>query len=239
MKEFLARPGFLGTFGTLGADLSYLLALVFTSLFLVGWYMARNHRGKAHHGITLWAMTTMLVYFVSYYLIRRLGVLAFEGREGFGGPDWVYYNFFRPILLTHIFLVCVAIVMAVYMIILGFRASSKEDGKMSLKNDVLKIKKKNFYIGLLLALVILGLLAFVRCRTLGCVMVYVIGFLIIAFVLLLEKIFEWLLPSGAKRHRLLGRLTMVMYLLLLITSTLTYILLYISYIPKLSGAYGP
>jgi uncharacterized membrane protein YozB (DUF420 family) len=64
-------------------------------------------------------------------------------------------------------------------------------------------------------------------------MVYVIGFLIVAFVLLLEKFLEWLLPSGAKRHRLLGRLTMVMYLLLLVTSTLTYILLYISYTPKL------
>lgn len=36
MKGFLAKPGFLGTHGTLGADLSYLLAILFTLLFLVG-----------------------------------------------------------------------------------------------------------------------------------------------------------------------------------------------------------
>ena len=37
MKELLARPGFLGTAATLGADLSQLMALLFTGLFIIGW----------------------------------------------------------------------------------------------------------------------------------------------------------------------------------------------------------
>jgi uncharacterized membrane protein YozB (DUF420 family) len=177
-------------------------------------------------------MTTMLVYFVSYYLIRRLGVLAFEGREGFGGPDWVYNYIFMPTLTTHIFLVCGAIMMAVYMIILGFRAYYLEGENMSLKNDTLKISAKSFYVGILTALAIFGILAFVRCGTFRCAMVYVIGFLIIAIMFLMEKFVERIFPNGAIRHRFFGKITFIMYLLLLITSTLTYILLYISYTPK-------
>ena len=37
MQEFLKRPGFMVPSGTMGADLSYLLAVVFTVLFLVAW----------------------------------------------------------------------------------------------------------------------------------------------------------------------------------------------------------
>lgn len=47
MKEFLAKPGFLVHSGTLGADLSYLLAVVFTVLFLVAWGMAKKARAPA------------------------------------------------------------------------------------------------------------------------------------------------------------------------------------------------
>lgn len=235
MKEFLSKPGFLGTFGTLGADLSYLLAVSFTTLFIIGWYMGRKKKGKVHHNLTFWGMVAMLVYFTSYYLIRRLGVLALEGREGFGGPDWVYNYIFRPTLITHILLVCVGIMMAIYMIILGFRASFKKDGKIFLNEGVLKINKKNFFITLFSTLIIFAVLALIRCGTLSCLMVYVIGFLLFTLVIFLEKFVERLLPNGAKRHRCLGVTTMVVYLLILFTSTLTYIFLYISYTPKLYG----
>ena len=45
MKEFLARPGFLGTAATLGGDLSQLMAMVFTTLFIIGWVQARKRSG--------------------------------------------------------------------------------------------------------------------------------------------------------------------------------------------------
>lgn len=234
MREFLAKPGFLGTYGTIGADLSYLIAVIFTSLFLFGWYKGKKHEGNIHHSLTLWGMVAMLVYFTAYYLVRRLGVLALEGREGFGGPDWIYNYIFTPTLIVHILLVTFGIILSIYTITLGFRASFKRSGKRVLKDDVLKVKMKNFYITLFSMLAIFGLLAFIRCSTFRCVVVYMVGFLIVVLVFIFEKIIERILPNGAKRHRLIGKYIMAIYLLLLITSTVTYFLLYIFYPPSLS-----
>ncbi len=235
MKKLLANPGFLGTYGTIGADISYLMAILFTMIFLAGWYMAAKHKGNMHHSITLWGMLGMLAYFTSYYLFRRLGVLALEGKSGFGGPDWVYDNIFTPTLTIHILFVSVGIVIAIYMITLGLRVSLKEDGRRFLKEEVLQVKKKNFYITLLSILTILGSLAFIRCNSFRCAVVYLVGSLIVVLVFIFEKIIERVLPNGAKRHRLLGKFTMVMYIIILFTSTMTYLLLYILYPPKLPG----
>ena len=95
MKKILAEPGFLAPSGTIGADISYLLAVIFTVLFLISWVMAKNSQGTRHHKLILVSMVSMIVYFVGYYYARSLGVLSFEGREGFGGPDDVYENLFK------------------------------------------------------------------------------------------------------------------------------------------------
>ena len=81
-----------------GADISYLLALVFTILFLMAWGMAKKAQGTRHHKLILVSMVSMIIYIVGYYYARSLGVLSFEGREGFGGPDDVYDNVFKPVL---------------------------------------------------------------------------------------------------------------------------------------------
>ena len=100
MKELLARPGFLPTEGTLGADISYLLAVVFTTLFLIAWRMAKKAEGTRHHKLILVSMLSMLIYFLGYYYARQLGVLVLEGKEGFGGSEHIYQNVFMPILTT-------------------------------------------------------------------------------------------------------------------------------------------
>ena len=85
MLEWLKEPGFLGTHATVGADMSQLMATIFTGLFVIGWIQARNRRADAHHWMMFGGMIAMLAFFMSYYLFRQLGVLAFEGKEGFGG----------------------------------------------------------------------------------------------------------------------------------------------------------
>src|SRR3989344_6664153 len=125
MTAWLKQPGFLSPYGTLGADMSYVLAVAFTVLFLVGWRFARRRRGQAHHVVTLSAMAAMLAYFVAYYVNRGLGALAFEGEEGFGGPPELYESLFRPLLTFHILVVTIGLILAVYMIVLGFRTSVK------------------------------------------------------------------------------------------------------------------
>jgi uncharacterized membrane protein YozB (DUF420 family) len=235
MRGVLGRPGFLGTFGTIGSDLSYILALLFTAIFLVAWSMASRHQGNRHHRLILWAMVAMLSYFSFYYLTRRLGVLAIEGKEGFGGPGWFYNYIFSPVLVAHLLLVSIGLVMGVYMIILGFRASFMDGGRRFLKGDELKIKKKNYYIILSAALAVLMLAALLRCSTLRCAAVYGATLMLVALVFFLEKLIERVLPYGAQRHRLMGRFTMVIYIMVLFTSSLVYLFLYILYPPQLPG----
>jgi len=237
MKTFLHRPGFLGTYGTIGADLSFVLAIVFTVLFIIGWQKARKAKGKPHHTITLWAMLAMLGYFVFYYLTRGLGALAAEGKEGFGGSKFLYDWVFSPLLTLHIAVVSVGIVMAIYMIILGFRAAQRKGKEMFLRAGELKVKQKTLIkIGLWAFGV--SIFAFVYRSlttetgfTAGKFWVYFSGFLLVALVLGLERFIERALPDGERRHRLLGTFTMILYVVALFTSSITYFLLYVAYPP--------
>jgi len=229
MKEFLTAPGFLSPYGTFGADFSSIMAWFFTALFIYGWQQGRKHQGQRHHLVTLWGMVAMLAYFTIYYLARGLGALSVEGREGFGGPDWVYNYIFSPILLIHIIVISVGLVLAVYMIILGYRSSMMKNENRLLIVGPLKMSSKTFKRVLWGSAGVFALIAIIRGGPLGRIMVWVSSFLIIACMLLLERTIERLLPDGAARHRKIGTLTMVLYVIALVTSTATYVMLYYIY----------
>ena len=233
METLLAEPGFLAPSGTIGADVSYILAVIFTVLFLIAWGMAKKAQGTRHHKLILVSMVSMIVYFVGYYYARSLGVLSFEGREGFGGPDDVYENVFIPVLSTHLILVVLGLIFAFYMLSQGFRASKKVEGEYLLKEGELKISSRKFKIVMLTifgcwAVVQVMLLA-TRETPMGASIAYALIFLTVVLVASLEKLIEKLLPDGARRHRVLGRVTMVIFALILVTSTATYIMLYFVY----------
>jgi uncharacterized membrane protein YozB (DUF420 family) len=233
MKTLLEQPGFLAPSGTIGADVSYLLALVFTILFLIAWRMAKKAQGTRHHKLVLVSMVAMMVYFIAYYYARSLGVLSFEGREGFGGPDDVYENIFIPVLTTHLILVTLGMILAFYMIPQGFRASDKSGGEYRLKSGELKMKPRTFKLVLFTIVgcwaLVQALLLAVRQSPFGASVAYGLIFLTVALVVSLEKLIEKMLPDGAKRHRILGRTTMVIFALILVTSTVTYLMLYFIY----------
>jgi uncharacterized membrane protein YozB (DUF420 family) len=130
--EWLRDPGFLGTHATIGADLSQLMATLFTGLFVIGWVQAKRRQADAHHWLMFGGMIAMLSFFIAYYLFRQLGVLAVEGKEGFGGSQALYDYVFIPVLTLHIILVIIGLVMAIYMIVLGFRAQQISGGVRSL-----------------------------------------------------------------------------------------------------------
>jgi len=239
MKELLTRPGFLGTAATLGGDLSQVMAMLFTGLFIIGWVQARKKKGNAHHWLVFGGVVAMLAFFTSYYLFRQLGVLAFEGRTGFGGSDFMYYKVFLPLLTVHIILVSVGLIMATYMIILGFRAQQLVGGKRELRPGELKVGQekltKVFVISgaVLLVLYVVSGLLFGTGFTLRRSIVYVAGLLVVGLVLGAEKTIERFLPDGGKRHRALGRFTMVIYCILFVTGSVTYTMLYILYPGKI------
>jgi uncharacterized membrane protein YozB (DUF420 family) len=235
--DWLRLPGFFGTHATIGADLSQLMATLFTALFVVGWVQAKNKKAHAHHWLMLGGMIAMLSFFVAYYLFRQLGVLAFEGKEGFGGSQALYNYVFIPILTLHIILVIIGLVMAVYMIVLGFRSQQVIDGVRSLRESMLQTswRKIGLILGSLTAIVML--LFFSRVATAGFSMrkleVYLGLLMLVAIVFGIEMGIQRIWPNGARRHRALGRFTMIIYCVLFVTGTTTYAMLYIFYPGKI------
>lgn len=237
MTELLKQPGFLGTHATMGADLSQFMATLFTILFVVGWIHARRHQGQMHHWLMFSGMIAMLAFFTSYYLFRQLGVLAFEGKEGFGGSEALYHNVFIPLLIFHITLVIIGLVMAIYMIILGFRSQAFVEGRRVLSEAILQTPGRR--IGMIFGsiAVVVALLFLSRGAMSGFSMrkfiVYAGLLLLVGIVFAVEVAIQRIWPNGAKRHRTLGLFTVIIYCILFVTGTTTYTLLYILYPGKI------
>jgi len=232
MQEFLKKPGFMVESGTMGADLSYILAVVFTVLFLVAWWMAKKRQATRHHKLALISMTSMVVYFIAYYYARNLGALAAEGKEGFGGPPEIYNNVFSPILFTHVSLVVLGLILGPYLIVEAYRACDKVGDEYVLKPGILKADPKKFtriWLWILGFWVVAEIFCLIRGMRWQGHLAYFLIFATIAGVVGLEKLIEKWLPDGARRHRILGRVTMIMFALILATSTATYLMLYVIY----------
>jgi uncharacterized membrane protein YozB (DUF420 family) len=235
--DWLRDPGFFGTHATIGADLSQFMATLFTGLFVTGWIQARKRKADAHHWLMLGGMISMLSFFIAYYLFRQLGVLAVEGKEGFGGSQALYDYVFIPVLTLHIILVIIGLVMAVYMIVLGFRSQQLTDGVRSLRESLLQTTWRK--VGLILGgvtVVVFGLF-FSRVATAGFSVrkleVYLGLLILVTIVFAIEMAIQRIWPDGARRHRALGRFTMVIYCVLFVTGTFTYTMLYILYPGKI------
>jgi len=235
--DWLREPGFLGTHATIGADLSQFMATLFTGLFIVGWFQARRRKADAHHWLMLGGMVSMISFFIAYYLFRQLGVLAFEGKEGFGGSQDLYDYVFIPVLTLHIILVIIGLIMAVYMMVLGFRSQQIVDGIRSLRESLLQTTWKK--VGLILGgiiTVVMGLFLS-RVVTAGFSMrkleVYLAFLILVTIVLAVEMAIQRIWPNGGQRHRALGRFTMVIYCVLFATGSFTYTMLYILYPGKI------
>lgn len=235
--DWLREPGFFGTHATVGADLSQFMATLFTGLFVLGWFQARKRKADAHHWLMLGGMIAMLSFFIAYYLFRQLGVLAFEGKEGFGGSQALYDNVFVPVLILHITLVIIGLIMGVYLIILGFRAQTFVGGIRQLKTGPKQaswgaIAKLWTSVGGLVGAYLIYLYAMDRLssRRSG---VWIVFMILFALVLIFEMAIQRIWPDGAQRHRALGRFTMVIYCVLFVTGSFTYAMLYILYPGKI------
>ncbi len=246
MKAFLQKEGILWfSHGDLGADLSWILAVTFTILFMIAWYQARKAKGNPHHTIILWAMLAMIGYFVLYYLARQLGALSFtggaEGQEGFGGSEFIYNWVFSPLLTIHIIIVSIGLVLGIYMIPLGFRTSKVISGRRVLIPGDPKGSAKVFSRNTLIIAFVLGLLlpilrGFMTGHSVRLFVDWLIVCVVIgALVVLIERVGARYYPDGEGRHRALGTFTMVFYVAALVTSTLTYFMLYVIWPPKVIG----
>jgi len=213
------------------------MAALFTALFVIGWLQARKRKADAHHWLMLGGMISMLSFFIAYYLFRQLGVLAFEGKEGFGGSQDLYDYVFIPVLTLHIILVIIGLIMAVYMMVLGFRSQQFVNGIRSLRESLLQTTWKK--VGLIfggISVVVLGLF-YSRVAAAGFSMrkleVYLAFLILVAIVFAVEMAIQRIWPNGGQRHRALGRFTMMIYCVLFVTGSFTYTMLYILYPGKI------
>ena len=131
----------------------------------------------------------------------------------------------------------IGLVMAIYMMVLGFRSQAFIDGRRVLKDAMLQTSGRRIVtiLGGITALVIFFFLSRVMTSgfSLGKLSVYIGLAVIIAMVFGIEILIQRIWPNGARRHRVLGKFTMMIYCVLFLTGTATYTMLYILYPGKI------
>ena len=229
MKELLIQPGFLSPYGSVGVDITYLIAMLATAMFLFGWRKASGGEGAGHRLMMISASVLILGYFFVYYLFRNLGGIMAEGKLGFGGPDWVAENILMPLLIVHLLLVVLVFVLVPYQLWLGRRSAIRSHNTLSLSEAPVAMKDSVWlrvffpFTALFLAV---GLY---RCESGHCWLFYVGVPLLFAVGIGLERLLERMLPTGSKRHRVVGKITVFAILLLFASTTGMYAMLHVLY----------
>jgi uncharacterized membrane protein YozB (DUF420 family) len=140
-------------------------------------------------------------------------------------------------LTFHILLVTIGLIMAIYMMVLGFRSQTFVDGQRVLKEAILQTTGRRIatILGGITSVVLLFFLSRVMTSgfSMGKFSVYLGLIILIAIVFGIEISIQRIWPNGARRHRVLGRFTMVIYCVLFVTGTFTYTMLYVLYPGKI------
>ncbi|MDH5510801.1 MAG: DUF420 domain-containing protein [Nitrospinota bacterium] len=223
----LSGPGILSPRTNLGSDISLFLAIGFILMFLYAGYLARSKNGRAHHRMILASMALMIFYLVYYIQVRYMGLASVADQGSFPGPDWIYSKILRPLLMVHVVVVSISLYLSIYMVINGFMARfPMGDGSLSLKTGPASPSKilwgiALFWLALLVWLTILS----GRFDFSHAVIFLTLGFGAPAGMALL---IHFTLPKADRRHRIVGRICLLFFSLMLVTTVSTYFLLYIA-----------
>lgn len=225
MESIIEAEGFLSSRSTLASDMSFLFAISFAALFLLSGYIAMNNQGSLHHKMILFSMVSMISYFVFYYKVRSLGLDSFADQVHLQVNNTLFRATFKPIFWTHFLVVCLSTFAAIYTIISGFKAAIKQNKQMILKNERISLSRVAWGISFIWLIFLAWWLQTIHALNTA----YRATFLIFGYFLpaLIVLTVHKLLPFTGQRHRILGKLCMLLFASLIITSTLTYSLLYI------------
>ncbi|MDH5636962.1 MAG: DUF420 domain-containing protein [Nitrospinota bacterium] len=227
MIDELSGPGILSSRTTLGSDISLFLAIGFILMFLLAGYLARSKKGRAHHRMILASMAAMVFYLVYYIQVRYMGLASVADQRSFPGPDWIYTSILRPLLTVHVTVVSMSLYLSVYMVINGFLARfPMDDGSLTLKTGLARPSKVLWGIALFW-LAFLGWLTILSGRfdLYHAAIFLALGFGAPAGMALL---IHFTLPKADRRHRIVGRICLLLFSLMLATTVSTYYLLYIA-----------
>ena len=225
MSDLFSGPGFISVRSTLAIDLSYTFAAICSLLFLFSGALAIMGRGKAHHKSILVSVAAMILYYLYYFEVRKFGLEIFTDQAAFKSPTLAYKKILNPALTLHLLAISFSTFLTFVMVVNGYRATKIKNGQMLLNDDKI-LPSRHLRFGGFVWLVILAWWVFSHPR-LGWFhqgMILSIGYLIPAILIVL---IGRLLPHRERRHRILGRLCIAFYALLLLTSTLVYYLIYL------------
>ena len=225
MESIIEAEGFLSSRSTMASDVSFLFAISFSALFLISGYIAMNNNGTLHHRMIGFSMISMFAYFVFYYRVRSLGLDSFADQVHLQVNNSLFRATFKPVFWTHFLIVSLSTFFAIYTVISGFKASVKQNGQMILTNNRVILSKIAWSISFIWLIFLAWWLQSIHAlNTMYRVTFLIFGYFLPASVAL---IIHKLLPLSGKKHKILGRLCMMLFACLIITSTLTYSLLYI------------
>lgn len=225
MIDFLNSPGVFSARATLGSDISYVFAVIFTCMFLGAGYLAMKKKGMAHHWMILVSLITMIAYFAYYYKVRRLGYSSFVDEISFQSSGWISYKVFKQIFYLHFLVVCVSVFMAIYATILGFRSTAKEGGRLVLIDKRIQMSKGLWIVSFAWLAFLSWWVFSVHHFGWGYRMLFLFfGYFLPAGIALTVN---YKLPASERRHRVLGKICLVLLASLLVTNTLVYYVLYI------------
>ncbi len=225
MEQILSGSGFLSSRSSFGSDLSLILAISFTCLYFVAGYFAAKGKGLTHHRLIITSTLAMFGYFLYYYKVRNLGYKSFADQIEFSSLGWIQANLFTPVIYTHFLIVVLSTFVALYAMATGFKASTNINGKLMLKNELATISKLGWALGFIWLAILLWWI-FVQH---GFSIEYAIAFLILGYFLpvSIALYIHQVLPTLERRHRVIGKISIALFLCLLVTSTLSYSILYI------------
>jgi len=229
MKEFLVQPGFLSPYGSMGVDITYLIAMLATAMFVLAWRKARNGDGAGHRLMMISASVLMLGYFFFYYLFRNLGGMMAEGKLGFGGPEWMAESILMPLLMVHLLLVLLVFVFIPYQLWLGRRSAMQSRNTLSLSEAPVAMRKSVWLRVFLPFMALFLAVGLFRCVSGHCWLFYVCVPLLFAVGMGLERLLERMLPTGDGRHRMVGKITVATIVLLFASTTGMYVMLHVLY----------
>ena len=223
----LGSAGILSSRTTLGSDISLFMAIGFICMFLFAGRLARKKKGRAHHRMILASMAVMILYLIYYIQIRYMGLASMTAQMSFAGPEWVHAKILRPLLMVHVIVVSISLYLSVYMVINGFMARFPlDDGSLTLRTGLVRPSRDLWGIALLWLAFLVWVTVVSGRFGLGHAVIFLgLGFGVPAAVALL---IHFLFPGADRRHRMVGRICLFFFTLMLATTISTYYLLYIA-----------
>ena len=223
----LDAPGILSSRSTIGSDISFIFAVVFILSFLFAGRLAMKKKGLRHHNMILFSAFLMIAYLAYYYKIRQLGLTSAADQMALKNSKWFYENVFRPLMYLHIAVVASSLYLSLYMVLNGFSAKFPlNDGNLTLKTGLAKPSPILWGIGILWLIFLIWRIAPAKTVDINHkILIISLSFILPAAISLL---IHFTLPKADVRHRVVGRITLAFFSILLITTVLIYSFIYLA-----------